>query len=622
MESLPPELFRIIFESLDLTELISLDKAFALNHRLAALLQLCFQRFPVNDFLSYPHHLPKLHWVERKQITIANISMYDFNPPGLAILSYHQATLQSLMLSGDSRPAFGHLLQSDRVPLLTSLSLENCNRLPWDSLHKFLARHPRLERLALSSCDSSSQPVNPLLLVTKHCPHLTHLTLRYNSWVSDTLVALLPLGSTLRSIDLSFTNVQEQATIVHLMDSCPHLCYLFFTLDDHFVATFHLVFQRIIQRQILAVEDAPALWSESGASLAMSCLGDFLGILSTSSDLTHRELSPVKKVIRSSPVLPTVVRLLVSRSCGGGIADRALKLLVALSTLGNKLCHAILALNLLPLLLEFHSSLPSTLFASCAALSRLLALAPAPQLSQLLRASEDQLLQSPSPVMLNNIFQILSALVSQPSATVLEALRSVDIFGRPLLQLLHSPPSLSAALECLNILETAIHSTSTRGLVDPGLVSRALKSLLERDPEWFGAISRSLSDLLLLPSERDAVRVVIDSGIIAQALSLGSHPRTVLGIAHLTRRAVRQLDRQLLDHLILCGVVPFLVSGLARFPSLRDWEARDVLKTLRLLLETDKSCATMLREMDLPPDARAALEGGSSKERKRRRAKE
>jgi hypothetical protein len=302
------------------------------------------------------------------------------------------------------------------------------------------------------------------------------------------------------------------------------------------------------------------------------------------------------------------VRLLVSPSGGGLLVDSALEALAALSFLRDKLCRVILSLGTLPLLFESRRTHPAALVHAWARLHHLLPLAPAHHWRQLLLSFEEQLDRSQSTAVTKQIIWILSAVLGHPSSAIIGELREVNLFRGPLLRILGSDPDHSTTLDCLELYVTVIDSADTRDLVDPAQVAEAFKSLLRRGAEWFGPISRSLSKLL-----RHSAELVMDSEMIAQLLSLGGEMNIVLGVAHLVRKSLRQLDPRLTHRLVEGGVALYLVTALRSLPSLRGSEARAVIKTRQLLVAAEAEMSATARDTALPQEAR------EGEERKKRR---
>jgi hypothetical protein len=266
---LPVDLFRIIFGYLPLEDLISTDRASHANHCLRELLQLSFIGFTISTPLHYPDDAEVLHWLTNKQMSLTEFSLGASEDTSLEILSKQLATVKALSLSSLSDLS---MFTVSQTPQLTSLSLDGCDLLQTDTLRRLLKCSPRLESLDLSGTSSLATATFDLLAA--HCPRIVSLCLQHNLWLTDTAVCrlMIPACPFLKSIDLAYTSVQEEATIIRLVDSYPELCYLFFTIDNLSAATLHTFFEQVIFRPILALGEGLTASSTGAAVSATRCL--------------------------------------------------------------------------------------------------------------------------------------------------------------------------------------------------------------------------------------------------------------------------------------------------------------------------------------------------------------
>jgi hypothetical protein len=218
-EILPPELFRMIIQFLNIPkELIRFDNAI-LNHRLRSFYHQTIDRMPIEKCRLTTRD-SDIIWFLNKNIIPLEISIDHIHFNSLLLLERSRPILQSLFFY--RRPQIElHFL--GHFPFLTQFTLYSFKSSSMPSLIRFLELNPQLESLHFPDINSLSSEL--ISGISRFSPNLKSLDVSLNRWFGDDCVSLLIQGglSKLETLTIPLTSVRQHDSIVNILRSFPRL---------------------------------------------------------------------------------------------------------------------------------------------------------------------------------------------------------------------------------------------------------------------------------------------------------------------------------------------------------------------------------------------------------------
>jgi hypothetical protein len=226
LEILPPEIFRIILQFLELPEeLIPLDNAI-LNHRLRSdYLRAMYGMTLMNDV--YPGTSKgdmELVWLLNKRILPTSLCFFTFDQDSYPMtIDQSRLVLQSLSILNEDQKIDALFETLGHFPSLINLDIFSIDSTTSSHFVHFLSLHPQLKKLSVPYISTPSPDfIHGILQV---CPNLTNLSVSRIGWFGDDCVSLLLQAglSKLENLVLDYTSVQQHDSIVNLLNRFPHL---------------------------------------------------------------------------------------------------------------------------------------------------------------------------------------------------------------------------------------------------------------------------------------------------------------------------------------------------------------------------------------------------------------
>jgi hypothetical protein len=218
MDNLPSDLFHLLAEYLNLSEILNLDSAITQNS-IRHVFHQSLSFLPLFNEIKFP--TAGIVWLYNRNIFIHHLHTRSFNSDALQYLTLIRSILREINLDQNRRMTDHDFIQIGSCPSLRSLSISMCNHISDKSLAIVLKANPQLEILQMSSIRSLSN--NTIREITESCPNLSVLNLSKNRWVDDNTIGILITGCPLlKTIVLSDTSVGE-ASALNLLKTYPNL---------------------------------------------------------------------------------------------------------------------------------------------------------------------------------------------------------------------------------------------------------------------------------------------------------------------------------------------------------------------------------------------------------------
>jgi hypothetical protein len=276
--NLPMDLFRNLFNYLNINDLMILNKAFLKNKELLFLYNLSLEHFILSEEID-SDETEIIHWIIDHHLLIKSLIFAQTAIINhIEIIKISQLTLTSLDFTpwsykSDDTITKQNLEQIGYCPSLTHLILSSCRHIETDTLRNFLIHNPQLESLDISCTRCLSSKLIPFLV--QYCPNLQYLYLDGCWWVTDETIFQLigcPDGPAAaaadghdnccnlknlrvlalwgRGIAHERTRIYQEETIHLILNSFPHLNYFSSPLSSHSEDLRLLIFRQVILRSI------------------------------------------------------------------------------------------------------------------------------------------------------------------------------------------------------------------------------------------------------------------------------------------------------------------------------------------------------------------------------------
>jgi hypothetical protein len=222
LEVLPPEIFRMILQFLELPEkLIPLDNAI-LNHRLRSFYLQAIDGMTIKT-LPYLERSKCVAWMLNKNILPTRLRFPEFDHLYPALIDRSRLALQSLSIRHQDSKINSLFRFLGHFPSLTELDVKLIYSNQTFHFVHFLSLNPQLKQLSVPSLSTPSPEfIHGILQI---CPNLTNLSVSRIGWFGDDCVTLLLQAglSKLENLDLSLTSVRKHDSIVRLLETFPLL---------------------------------------------------------------------------------------------------------------------------------------------------------------------------------------------------------------------------------------------------------------------------------------------------------------------------------------------------------------------------------------------------------------
>jgi hypothetical protein len=222
LEVLPPEIFRMILQFLELPEkLIPLDNAI-LNHRLRSFYLQAIDGMTIKT-LPYLERSKCVAWMLNKNILPTRLRFPEFDHLYPALIDRSRLALQSLSIRHQDSKINSLFRFLGHFPSLTELDVKLIYSNQTFHFVHFLSLNPQLKQLSVPSLSTPSPEfIHGILQI---CPNLTNLSVSRIGWFGDDCVPLLLQAglSKLENLDLSLTSVRKHDSIVRLLETFPLL---------------------------------------------------------------------------------------------------------------------------------------------------------------------------------------------------------------------------------------------------------------------------------------------------------------------------------------------------------------------------------------------------------------
>jgi hypothetical protein len=248
---IPIDIFRVLIQYLCLEELILLDKTLSCNQNLSFRYRTALDRMTTPQAIDLSDIDPEMmSWINNLNITLEKVECCFLGKNSLDLLIKSRPTLQSMKLIEEfwaPPPQDADLRTLGSFPSLTELSIQLSFSM--EAISSFLQLHPQLLLVDISGIAHLSIEIIPRL--TQSCPNLCHLGLSDNPWLTDEAIDLLTgRYPKLKFLDISRTNVRDEATLQRLINSCPDLCSVGLPFDDCSTEFLSFFLNQIIFRAI------------------------------------------------------------------------------------------------------------------------------------------------------------------------------------------------------------------------------------------------------------------------------------------------------------------------------------------------------------------------------------
>jgi hypothetical protein len=233
LRCLPPEIFRMILQYLDVpNEIRVLDEAI-LNHELRSLYLQSLHGMTIEEF---SHVIPSpqsnrkaivnIYWLLNKNIRPLNIRISDYLEGILFLIFQSRFTLTTLSI--DFKHSFPIKFTSDlarigHFPSLTSLVIDDWPETSASDFVTFCSKNTQLQSLHIRSTDFSSEILSSFL---PFCESLLKLEISYNQRFNDECIeALVTATPKLQWLSVAETPIQSLQSIKSILDSFSSLRY-------------------------------------------------------------------------------------------------------------------------------------------------------------------------------------------------------------------------------------------------------------------------------------------------------------------------------------------------------------------------------------------------------------
>jgi hypothetical protein len=231
LRCLPPEIFRMILQYLDVpNEIRVLDEAI-LNHELRSLYLQSLHGMTIEEFIcSDETTVMDIFWLLEKQIRLSQIHLTKYYEGILLLIFQSRLTLTSLTISFSPSFPSGFLSDLARIGNFPSLMSFTSDNWPQSSAYEFISfcsTNPQLEDLDFYMVVTDMMAISIFSIFIIEFPHLRILNLSQNKWFNDECVEILTKAAPkLESLDVSSTQIQSLQSIKSILDTFPSLTYL------------------------------------------------------------------------------------------------------------------------------------------------------------------------------------------------------------------------------------------------------------------------------------------------------------------------------------------------------------------------------------------------------------
>jgi hypothetical protein len=255
LQNLPTDLFRLLLSFICLPDLIRLDNSLT-NHELREIYLTAMRGFSNHSWRS---STTNIDWIILRGVSLKEISFSEFAFQRLELIEKFRSSLVTINFGDLYLEVDLHLIGT--CPSLTHLNLSG-NSFSSNAWEPVLISNPQIRHLDLRRASKLSNDI--IKTIVAYCPHLEHLDLSFNMWVTDETIALL-VSSQLRLKSLQFrcTNVRNNETIVNLLDTFPSLSLLgydqFAAFETNFRVLTEITFPSVLSEdhgpQILGINE-------------------------------------------------------------------------------------------------------------------------------------------------------------------------------------------------------------------------------------------------------------------------------------------------------------------------------------------------------------------------------
>lgn len=220
MESLPPELLRIVLDSLLFYDLVNMDLAFQQSSLVYSTYLRGMCGYVHNSKIGFDTVRTHLDWIHRMKIFFKKL-IVAVNTENLKAITHFSPHITEMTVSLGS-----DLKDDSQVPLcpqLTSISFVSFLDGQMGFFSAFLAAHPRIREVRLDRLSRSCM-IEAVDLLGKYCPHIEYLSLPNTDVRDSDIVIMVQKCRQLKYLDMTAANINE-GSLRLLFDSYPHLHY-------------------------------------------------------------------------------------------------------------------------------------------------------------------------------------------------------------------------------------------------------------------------------------------------------------------------------------------------------------------------------------------------------------
>jgi hypothetical protein len=214
VNSLPREIFRLVFEYLLLDDMREVDNAF-MNSELRPLYLSQLSGLILKDEVALTEKLSC--WFLFRNILVTQPFFEKFSYSSLPLLSNSQSVITQMSFMNSETAQFFPFLKD--YPFLDSFSASSCG-ISDKLFENFLSLNPRLTCLIVS--DENELSAAAVTAIIRYCENLEELDVSRNEWFTDeSLLQLIQGCPILEYLDISDTGVTRIESIHALLDAHP-----------------------------------------------------------------------------------------------------------------------------------------------------------------------------------------------------------------------------------------------------------------------------------------------------------------------------------------------------------------------------------------------------------------
>jgi hypothetical protein len=158
---------------------------------------------------------PTLQWLRKISVRVTKLRFKNYDEKSLQYVRLYKQSIQEMDFHLSPELNMTSFNQLGSCPSLTSVSLENCSKIHYLSLERFLKSNPRLESLNLRAARLFTSKVLPVLTACGR--NLRYLNMSEQHWFDDncfrSITKSLPR---LKSINISETSVRMKSVVEFL----------------------------------------------------------------------------------------------------------------------------------------------------------------------------------------------------------------------------------------------------------------------------------------------------------------------------------------------------------------------------------------------------------------------